>query len=421
MAASKTDDTEQIWIIGEAPHLSVDLERALRGLGYKIIRITSSVTESLQERDKPTVALTIIRDITERERIEEALRKSEESYRLLFERNLYGVFRSNLEGRIINCNDAFVQMHGYDSKEDIKSVGAWSLYFRPEDRTAYLDLIRMKAPVLNFEVLHRRKDGSPVWTLSNVNLISGQDGEAILEGVIIDISERKKVERELKASRRRLRELTRHQQMVREDERARIAREMHDELGQAMTGLKLDLAWMRGRLPEDSSILEERADSMASLIDSTIHTIQRIATELRPRILDDLGLVAALKWQAQEWQRHSGISIRFEAEMEEIPISGDRSTALFRIFQESLTNVARHANATRVRASLTRGDGYVVLIVEDNGRGITEREIGHYRSLGLIGMRERALAWGGAVEIKRAGQKGTKVTASIPLDQEVYE
>jgi len=363
----------------------------------------------------------IMRDITERKRAEEALRKSEESYRLLFERNLYGVFRSTADGRIVDCNEAFVQIHGYDSKEDIKSAGAWNLYFRPEDRSAYLDLIRMKASVLNLEVLHRRKDGTPVWTLSNVTLKAGEDGEAMLEGVIIDISERKRVERELKSSRRRLRELTRHQQMVREEERTGIAREIHDELGQALTGLKLDLAWMRSRLPEDTPNLVERMDSMTDLIDSTIQTMQRIATELRPRILDDLGLVAALEWQAQEWQGRTGISVGFRAEPEDISMSRGRSTALFRIFQESLTNVARHANATEIKASLIREDSSVVLTIEDDGRGIKEREIGHYKSMGLTGMRERALAWGGSVEIIRAGRKGTRVTACLPLDREVNE
>lgn len=370
---------------------------------------------------KPLGFRGIMRDITERKCAEEALQKSERSYRLLFERNLYGVFRSTAEGKVIDCNDAFVQMHGYDSKEDLKSAGAWSLYFRPEDRMAYLDLVRMNTPILNLEVLHRRKDGSPVWALSNVTLVVGEDGESILEGVLLDISERKKVERELKASRRRLRELTRHQQMVREDERTRIAREIHDELGQAMTGMKLDLAWMRSRLPENSDVLTERMNSMVGLIDSTIHTMQRIATELRPRILDDLGLVAAIEWQAQEWQSRTGISVSFKAEPEDILISQSRSTSLFRIFQESLTNVARHANATEVRASLRRENGAVTLIVEDNGRGITDREIGHYRSLGLIGMRERALACGGTVDIARADKKGTKVIACLPLDQEGNE
>jgi PAS domain S-box-containing protein len=402
--------------------------KPVQGVSYEIITkdgskrfVEASVALIKGSDGKPLGFRGTMRNITERKEAEHALQKSERSYRLLFERNLYGVFRSTVEGEIIDCNDAFVQMHGYESKEELKSVGAWNLYFRAEDRMSYLDPVRMNTPILNLEVLHRRKDGSPIWAVSNVTLVKGEDGEAILEGVLLDISERKKVERELKASRRRLRELTRHQQTVREDERTRIAREIHDELGQAMTGMKLDLAWMRSRLPENSPVLKERMDSMTSLIDSTIHTMQRIATELRPRILDDLGLVAAIEWQAQEWQSRTGMKVVFKAEPEDISMSRSRSTSLFRIFQESLTNVTRHAKATEVRASLKKENGSVTLTVEDNGRGITDREIGHYRSLGLIGMRERALACGGTVDITRANKKGTKVIACLPLDAEVSE
>jgi signal transduction histidine kinase len=227
--------------------------------------------------------------------------------------------------------------------------------------------------------------------------------------------------REARQSQEQLRALSVHIQAVREEERTRIARELHDELGQALTGLKMDLAWLDSRLgevPDDARcLLLERTTSMKQLIDTTIQTTRRICSELRPGILDNLGLSVAIEWQVQEFQQRTGIRCRLTSGLKDLEIAAERSTAIFRMFQEILTNVARHANATGVSVKLKRQRGSLLLEVRDNGRGITESEVIGGRSLGLMGMREWALLLGGNMTIEGKPGKGTTVVVQIPLNQ----
>ena len=231
-----------------------------------------------------------------------------------------------------------------------------------------------------------------------------------------EVAERRQIEEQLRESEENLRALATHLQSVREEEQTRIAREIHDELGQALTGLKMDLTWLLNRLPEAQKPLVNKAKSMFHLIDNTIHSVRRIATGLRPEVLDEVGLTAAIAWQAREFQRRSGIRCAVELPASTVEVDRDRSTALFRIFQEVLTNVARHANATRVDVNLKAEFGTLVLQVQDNGKGIQDEAMGNAKSLGLLGMRERALLLKGKVDITGARGKGTCVSVSIPLD-----
>ena len=178
-----------------------------------------------------------------------------------------------------------------------------------------------------------------------------------------------------------------------------MAREIHDELGQELTGLKMDLSWLVKRLSKNQKSLISKTESMLKLVDSIIQTVRRISSELRPGVLDDLGLIAAIEWQAQDFENRTGITCDFSSSVEEIDLDRDRSTAVFRIFQETLTNVSRHANATRVKISLEESADSLILRIEDNGKGIKESEVSHPKSLGLLGMRERVLVFGGKVKI----------------------
>jgi len=229
---------------------------------------------------------------------------------------------------------------------------------------------------------------------------------------------RHKMEEELRSSHQQLRNLAAHLQSVREEERAGIARELHDEMGQVLTALKMDLSWLNKRLTKDDSSLVEKVKSMTKLTDTAIRMVRRLSTELRPGILDDLGLSAAIEWQAEEFAERTGIGCEVSVNDGVIILEQDRSTAIFRIFQEALTNVARHARATKVKASLKEKDGELVLEVKDNGRGITEKQISDAKSFGIMGMRERVYPWGGEVKISGIREKGTTVRVTIPLGKE---
>jgi len=220
---------------------------------------------------------------------------------------------------------------------------------------------------------------------------------------------------QLENSRAQLLLLTQHEQTRREEDRARMAREVHDELGQALTGLKMDLAWLQKHTgPKQKDLLQKFGD-MSDLVDTAIQDVRRIATELRPGMLDDLGLVPAMEWQLQEFQKRSGIRCRFTSSLEEVALDAEETTVLFRILQETLTNVARHASATRAEVSLDEEQGYVRLRVQDNGRGITESEVNGSRSFGLLGMRERVLLRSGDFHIQGTPGRGTTVVIKLPL------
>ncbi len=228
-------------------------------------------------------------------------------------------------------------------------------------------------------------------------------------------ADRKQVVEQLRHSHAQLRALSIYLQHVREEESMRISRAVHDELGQALTGLKIDLSWLSARLPKRLDPLIHKTRQMSRHIDETIKTVRRISTELRPGILDHLGLAAAIEWQANEFQTRTGIPCKVTHEVEHLIMEEELNTVFFRIFQETLTNIIRHAHAGRVDVNLAEARGCLVLTVKDNGRGITREQLSNIRSLGLLGMRERAGLLGGEVTITGQRNKGTKVVASIPL------
>lgn len=228
-------------------------------------------------------------------------------------------------------------------------------------------------------------------------------------------ADRKQVMEQLRHSHAQLRALSIYLQHVREEESMRISRAVHDELGQALTGLKIDLSWLSTRLPKKLDPLIDKTRAMAQHIDETIKTVRRISTELRPGILDHLGLVAAIEWQANEFQSRTGILCKVTHRVAHVIMEEELNTVFFRIFQETLTNIIRHAQASRVDVHLAEQRGSLILTVKDNGRGITREQISNIKSIGLLGMRERAALLGGEVTITGTHRKGTKVVVSIPL------
>jgi signal transduction histidine kinase len=231
-----------------------------------------------------------------------------------------------------------------------------------------------------------------------------------------DRRERQRAEDKLRRSLDQLRALTTYLQYVREEERTRIAREVHDELGQALTGLKLDMSWLASKLGKNAKPVQQKVKTMVDHIDSTIQTVRRIATELRPGILDSLGLVAAMEWQANEFQTRTSIPCVVTTNVADTVWDQDITTVFFRIYQETLTNIIRHAQASRVDVRLAQEGDHLVMTVSDNGRGISDDEIANTRSLGLVGMRERAMLIGGELSLHGAPGKGTTVTLRVPLN-----
>jgi signal transduction histidine kinase len=263
----------------------------------------------------------------------------------------------------------------------------------------------------------RRPDGITAWAIfSAIPIKDPKTGN--LSGAVVtfvDISDRKRVEVELKNSRQQLRDFSTHLQTVLEEERTRISREIHDELGQQLTILKMELSYVSKRLAKSQGSLRARMDSMTKLVESTIQTVRKISTEMRPGVLDDLGLTAAMEWQVEEFKKRTGIDARFTARPEEITPDPGRSTTIFRIFQETLTNIVRHAGADQVQIHLERTEAQLIMEVSDNGRGITEEQIANSNSLGLLGIRERVLLWGGTVQIHGVPERGTTLLVKIPL------
>jgi len=229
-----------------------------------------------------------------------------------------------------------------------------------------------------------------------------------------EIAEHKVIEEDLRRVEERLRAFAAHIESVREDERTRLAREVHDELGQALTGLKMDLSWLEKRLPKAPEVPAGRVKSMFRLVDATIQSVRRISSALRPQVLDDVGLVGTLKWQAKEFQVRTGIRCKVDLPSEDLALDQARSTAAFRILQGALSNAARHAGATRVDISLRVNTDHFILKIVDNGRGVSEADLRNPKSLGLRGIRERAFLLGGNVDIEGKGGKGTTVSLSIP-------
>lgn len=230
-----------------------------------------------------------------------------------------------------------------------------------------------------------------------------------------EIKERKRAEMELQKSREQLRTLTAHVQNVREDERKKVARDIHDELGQALTILTFDLSWIEEMLNENQQPIIDKTRKALELVTNAIQKVREISSELRPTVLDDLGIVAAIDWQANKFQDRTGIICSVAFEPDKITLDEELATEVFRIFQETLTNVARHAEASSVNVNLKLKDDKLLLKVIDNGKGITEQEINDPKSVGLTGMKERLHPWKGTVEITGLPEKGTTMTVVVSI------
>ena len=354
---------------------------------------------------------------SEHKRVMETIRKSEEEFRGLFENSPIGMYRTTPDGSLLMANSALVHMLGYSSFEELAERNLEKERYHPEyPRLDFKRRMEHERKITGQESAWKRQNGKYIFVLESARAVYDENGNLLYyEGLAEDITERKQFEEELKSSREKLRNLSMYLQSAKEKERIMIAREIHDELGQILTALKMDLSWLGDKLPEDQEPLLEKMNSMLKLLNNAIHSVKRICTELRPSILDDLGFIAALEWQAEEFQKRTDIRCELTVNTRSIILNQDYSIALFRIFQESLTNIARHAGATKVKITLKKDSCQLVLNMSDNGKGITEKQISNPDSFGLIGMQERVYFMQGEFKIIGRRNKGTTVIIRIPL------
>jgi len=374
------------------------------------------VKERTAEMEKVNVEL--FNEIAERKRIEKALRRSEASLNEAQRIARFGNWDWNIQTNQLYWSDEiyrifglFPQQFGATYEEFLDSV-------HPDDREfvkeAVNEALLRKQP---YSINHRivLPDGT-------VRIVHGQ-GEVTYDeasapvrmiGTVQDITESKLAEEELRVSHEQLRKLSAYLQSVREEERTNIAREIHDELGQVLTALKIEVSMLANKLYTDSKLLE-KTESIIKKIDDSIQSVKRICAKLRPAILDHFGLSAAIEWQMEEFENLTGIKSDVYLAPREIILDQDLSTTVFRINQEALTNIARHAKATEVKVSLQLKDGNIMLEVRDNGKGFTKKQFSDPKAFGIMGIKERVNYFGGDVKIIGMRDQGTTLMVSIPL------
>ncbi|HTL60040.1 MAG TPA: response regulator [Nitrospira sp.] len=361
-----------------------------------------------------------LRYAAERKRAEVELRRSEVFLESIVENIPHMIFVKDAgELRFVRFNRAGEELLGH-TRQNLIGKSDYELF--PKEEADFFtgadrDVLR-KCEVLDIpeEPILTRAKGQRCLHTKKIPILDENGQPVYLLGISEDITERKRAENQLQRSFELLRTLSQRLDVVREEERTRIARELHDELGVRMTCMKMDLTRLLGMLRESlfpREKMEDKIRSMSADADSTIAEVQRLAAELRPGVLDDLGLIAAIEWQCQDFERRSGIRCLCEASSDEIKISPSRATAAFRICQEALTNIVRHAKATFVRVLIKESGDDVLIEIQDNGSGIPADKINDGSSLGLLGMKERSMAIGGWLSIAGWPGKGTTVTLRL--------
>lgn len=359
---------------------------------------------------------SIVRDITERKKTAEIILQSEQKYKLMFNNNPLPMWITTLPGLdIIDVNDAAIKQYGY-SREEFLKLNTRKL--RPAEDVPYFlaEVAKMQPNMINLRIWrHQRKNGSII----HVETYSHQiiyEGQPAWLGLSHDVTEKLEAKALLQKSYDEIRELATRLQNIRENERTKIAREIHDELGQQLTGLKMDLHWLSKKIiPVDDTIISKINESKL-LINDTIATVRKIATDLRPSILDDLGLMEALDWQGKEFEKRSGISVTFINNAGEIKVQPQVTTAIFRIYQELLTNISRHSKASSVEFKIEMHQDKLNIKLTDNGIGFDTLEIKNKKTLGLLGIKERTLLLGGTYEFNSTLGIGSVTSISIPYE-----
>ena len=370
------------------------------------------------QKQKLIRATTLMREsANELKVVNAALQKSEEKYRSYIDHAPDGVFVADETGKYVEVNDAASRLTGY-SEVELLNMSVHDLF--PKESVAVdLDPFRtvVQTGSSKADLLFRHKNGTKQWWA--VEWVRLDLAEMQFLCFAKNITNSKKAEKESKSAVAQLHQLTQYIEKVREDERVAISRELHDDLGQALTAVKIDLGIIKQNVSDKEVVF--KINKVTSLISETIKTVQRITAQLRPQIIDDLGIEAAIEWYTQEFAQRNSVEISLNIDSE-ISISPNVSLNVFRIMQESLTNIARHAKATRIDIGLRKAEAAIQFRISDNGIGITEDEIKSKKSFGIISMKERAASIGGTLNIYHENGLGTVINLILPLsNNESYE
>jgi PAS domain S-box-containing protein len=351
-------------------------------------------------------------DLTERKKIEEKIRENSLYARNLIEASIDPLITISIDGKITDVNLATEQITGIKREKLIGSDFA-DYFTEPVKARMGCEIVYSKGVVKDYPLTIVNTSGRTTNVLYNATLFKNEAGD--IQGVFAaarDITDRKKIEEELRKSKKLLEELYHHLTDIRENERAIISREIHDELGQSMTALKLDLNQLLKYIGHNTEAVK-KLKSMIELVSNTIRNVQRISSDLRPGILDDLGLAAAIEWYSEEFEKRTGIRCRLSLD-DSILSDAQKDLVFFRVLQEALTNVIRHANASSISIRLYKSKLGIAMTIKDNGIGILQGKAESAKSLGLIGMRERVRQFGGKINISSKKGQGTTLTIYIP-------
>lgn len=373
-----------------------------------------ALSQSFHEHHARVLSQTVFEQLKQLEETNERLRISESQYRALFETNPFPMWIVDEEThRFLAVNQSAVKHYGY-TPEEFALLFLTDISESERSRSAFDETADGPAGFRSLAGarIHRKKSGEIIKVEAFAQATSFNGRPALLE-LLQDVSDRLRAEEKIRTSEERLHQLTIRLRQAQEEERTRVARYLHDELGQMLTALRLTCTWIAGRIGADRPELVEQIRSCLSLTDEMVTAVQTLSTELRPGVLD-LGIGPAIEWYSRNFETVSGIPCNVKVPDSERPVDPAVATELYRIFQEALTNIARHANATNVNVTLAQRPSTLLLEVKDNGRGITPGEIDSRKAIGLLGMRERATLVGGSVSIEGKSGLGTAVRVIVP-------
>lgn len=381
------------------------------------------VASTISDQDgNPLYTIGQMLDIDWQKKVEQSLRESESRFRAIFDNSSTGIAAIDTNGFMVYFNEAFRAMLGY-SAETLKQKN-FSEFTHPDDlikEKRYLEEIQAgKRESYRLEKRYVRADGGMLWIDISAATIRNSAGNIVnFIAVVRDITESKEATLALVQFRQKLRALSAHQNRILEEDRKHIAREIHDELGQLLTALKMDVSLLRINFG-DSPALQKKAEEMRQLVDKTIAVVRQVATNLRPAALD-LGLVPAIEWLAEDFSARWEIACTVDIDGGDFVLDDVLSTTVFRVVQESLTNIARHAKATKVAITLSRDHRTLHLVVRDNGHGFDMTAVGRKKGFGFFSMRERVLAAGGNLSVESAPGKGTIISIALPMRIEISQ